>query len=180
MKSDEALYYAYLDGDDEALEELVARYRESLTLFLVSLVKNMEDAEDLMMEAFAVLLSSDKTFCGKSTFKTWLFAIGRNKAVSFIRKEHRHREILKDDYRLPETKSAELVLLQKERNMTLYSALHTLKDDYQTAIYLSYFADMSHADIGKVMKKTPKQITDLLYNGKKALRKVLSIEGDVL
>ena len=105
MKCDEVLYYAYLDGDDEALEELLIRYCESLTLFLVTIVKNIDDAEDLMMDAFSVLLSSEKTFCGRSCFKTWLFAIGRNKAVSFIRKDHKKREKFVEAYHLTETKS---------------------------------------------------------------------------
>lgn len=176
MKCDEVLYYAYLDGDDEALEELFIRYCESLTLFLVTIVKNIDDAEDLMMDAFSVLLSSEKTFCGRSCFKTWLFAIGRNKAVSFIRKDHKKREKFVEAYHLTETKSTESLLLQKERNVTLYNAFKMLKDEYRKVLYLSFFEEMSHADIGIIMDKTPKQIADLLYNGKKTLRKVLSIE----
>ena len=60
--------------------------------------------------------------------------------------------------------------------MTLYNAFKMLKDEYRKVLYLSFFEEMSHADIGIIMDKTPKQIADLLYNGKKTLRKVLSIE----
>ena len=49
-----------------------------------------------------------------------------------------------------------------------------------TALYLVYFEELSYADTAKVMKKTTKQVDNLLYRGKAALRNLLGKDGSVL
>ena len=71
---------------EEDLRILLERHREGLTLFLFGFVRNMEDAEELMLDAFAIAASGTSRFSGSSSFKTWLFAIGRNQAMSMLRK----------------------------------------------------------------------------------------------
>ena len=53
--SDEKLYMRFLEKrDSDDLRVLLERYNESLTLFLYGFVKDMDDAEELMLDAFAV------------------------------------------------------------------------------------------------------------------------------
>ena len=66
---------------------LYERHRESLILFLTGYVHNTDDAEELMMDAFAVAASGTAAWSGRSSFKTWLFAIARKRAVTFLRKQ---------------------------------------------------------------------------------------------
>ena len=87
--SDEELYRRYLSAkDNNALRTLLERHREELVFFIYRMLKNMEDAEDIMLDAYAVAASGTTKFSGKSSFKTWLFAIGRNLALKHIRKRH--------------------------------------------------------------------------------------------
>ena len=48
---------------------------------------------------------------------------------------------------------------------------------YREALYLVYFEGMRHAEAAAVMRKTEKQIADLVYRGRAALRKTLEREG---
>jgi RNA polymerase sigma-70 factor (ECF subfamily) len=48
-----------------------------------------------------------------------------------------------------------------------------LPEDMQTALYLSYFEDMTYEEIARVMKKNKKQVDNLLYRGKERLRELL-------
>ena len=67
--SDEALYAQYLKrGDNEALRCLLERHREGLTLFLFGYVRNAEEAEELMLDAFAEIAVGPTVFSGKSSF----------------------------------------------------------------------------------------------------------------
>ena len=60
-RSDEELYRVYLaEGSEDALRELLVRYRESLTLFIYGYVRNMDDAEELMLDAFAAAVPRAK------------------------------------------------------------------------------------------------------------------------
>ena len=73
FEKDELIYRRFLtSGKENDLRILLERHREGLVLFLMGYVGNEEDAEELMMDAFAVVASRTSTFSGKSSFKTWL------------------------------------------------------------------------------------------------------------
>jgi RNA polymerase sigma-70 factor (ECF subfamily) len=85
--SDEELYRHYLSlKDNNALKTLLERHREELVFFLYRILKDMEDAEDIMLDAYAVAASGTSKFSEKSSFKTWLFAIGREELIDYRRK----------------------------------------------------------------------------------------------
>lgn len=77
QETDEMLYRRFLDGDKDALDELLERYAGGLMLFLRGYVDCMEDAEDLMMDSFVAIATKKSWNLKGSSFKTWLFAIGR-------------------------------------------------------------------------------------------------------
>lgn len=114
MEKDEELYYRYLGGDDDALEILIERHSAPLILFIYGITKDITESEDIMIETFARLNASDKIFKGNSTFKTWLFTIGRNLALKYIRKR-RFDTTLEDDFQTGEERSPESEYLESER-----------------------------------------------------------------
>ena len=78
-------YRRFLDGDDKGLVELVGEYKDGLILFLNGYVNNISVAEELTEETFFRLITKKPRYSGKSTFKSWLYAIGRNTAIDYIR-----------------------------------------------------------------------------------------------
>ena len=78
-------YRRYLDGDDNGLSEIVRDYKDGLILFLNQFVNNFCVAEELTEDTFFRLITKKPKFFGKSSFKSWLYAIGRNVAVDYIR-----------------------------------------------------------------------------------------------
>ena len=62
---------------------------------------------------------------------------------------------------------------EEESRRELYSAMSTLPDDYRNALYLIYFEDMSHEEVAGVMHKSVKQVYNLVFRGKQALKKIL-------
>lgn len=175
METDETLYSCYLSGDDRALRTLLERHGQGLVLFLYGMVGSVEDAEDLMMDSFAALLAKDKPFRGGSAFKTWLFAIARHKAASFLRAK-RFVTVELDEGTLA-LDEAELPLLQTERRRTLFGAMAKLKPEYRQALMLSYFEGMDGRQMAEIMKIPRRKASDLLYRGKQALRNELEREG---
>ena len=67
--------------------------------------------------------------------------------------------------------------MKEEQRITVRRAIRRLKTDYQQVIYLTYFEEFSYADAAVIMKKSRKQIENLLYNAKKALKSELNKEG---
>lgn len=176
-RTDEALYQSYLKkGDQEALRCLLERHREGLTLFLFGFVRNAEDAEELMLDAFAEAAAGPTVFSGKSSFKTWLFSIGKHLAMKRLRRERREIPLeelpLQEHDVLPETR-----LLQEERKRVLYLALERIASEYREVLLLQYMEEMSPAEIAQVTGKRVKQIYNLTERGKNALRAELERMG---
>ena len=169
---DEELYKLYLETlDSRYLKELLARYREELTFFIYGYVRNMEDAEDIMLEAFSVAATSKGKFSGKSSFKTWLFAIGKNQGLNFLRKNKQALPLNEDIISSSATPDVEI--LKNERNKQLYEALRQINPEYRQALHLTYFEGMSNDEVALVMKKSKKQVYNLIARGKQACREAL-------
>ena len=175
--SDEELYSRFLkEGDSEDLRVLLERHRESLTMFLYRYLHDMEDAEEIMLDSFAVAISGTAGFLGKSSFKTWLFAIGRNLAMREIRKRHISTVPLNDEV-LGSYEGNLTEYFRSEDKAALYRALEMINRDYREVLYLMYFEDMSIEEIASVMKKNKKQVYNLIQRGKDSLKSTLERMG---
>ena len=59
----------------------------------------------------------------------------------------------------------------------MHQVFHRLKLEYRQVLYLSYFEGFSNSEAALIMKKSDRQIKDLLYNAKKALKSELERSG---
>ena len=172
-------YRRYLDGDDEGIAELIRIYRDGLILYLNGFTSDMGAAEELMEDVFVKLAVKKPRFNGKSSFKTWLYAIGRNIALDWLRKNGKKRsEELPEDI-LDNAAQPELYYIKEERSATLKRALSRLNPDYGSVLYLSYFEGFTNEEIKTVMNKSGRQVENLLYRAKQALKAQLEKEGFV-
>ena len=71
----------------------------------------------------------------------------------------------------------EEVLLATEQSRALYSCLDRIPGEYREALFLVYIEEMSYDEAGAVMRKTRKQIDNLVQRGKRAARELLEAEG---
>ncbi len=181
MKNGESSYRRFLDGDDNGIVEIIRDYKDGLMLFLNRYVNNIHIAEELTEDTFFRLVTKKPRFVEKYSFKTWLFTIGRNVAINYVK---RNRNIanapLEDMEGLCSDKdSVEQSYLLKEEKVQLSNALSHISSEYATVLHLKYFEDMSNEQIAKVLKKSKRQVENLIYQAKKALRAELKKEGFV-
>ena len=85
MDNGASSYRRFLNGDDEGIAEIVRDFKDGLILYLNGYVKNIFIAEELAEDTFFRLMIKRPRFSGRSSFKTWLYAIGRNVAADRIR-----------------------------------------------------------------------------------------------
>ena len=175
--TDEALYAGFLaENDEEAFRLLFERYREPLTFFLRELLGNPDDAEELMMDSFAAVISGTARYKGTNgaSFRTFLYAVAGNKARVFLRKNKRKSKMPpEEELAEAQTELPEYVFLREERYRMLYRALSDLPEEERMVLYLKYFEEMKTEEIGKIMKKTARQIYKLTERGKGRLRDLL-------
>ena len=175
--SDEALYEHFRrTGDRESFGVLFDRYADRLTLFIYSIVRQKEDAEELTLDTFAVVAAQKSVYRGESGFGTWLFAIAQKQAYQALRKRRPLSLLLRDS--LPAGDDPpETALLKDERNRQLYRALEQLKPEYRQTLYLMYFENMSVEEIQKITGKSARQIYRLASRGRASLREKLEGMG---
>ena len=179
MDNGASSYRRYLDGDDTGLTEIIRDYKDGLTLYINGYVDNIFTAEDLMEDTFFKLATKKPRFSGKSSFKTWLYAIARNIALDYLRKNSKVASAPIDDLSnyIAEEMNVEREYLIKEQKITLHRTMRELKAEYFQVLYLVYFEGFTNEEIAKIMKKNKRQIENLIYRAKGALKSELEKEG---
>ena len=171
----------YLDGDESGFDELLKTHRDSLTFFLYRLVHDESVAEDLCIDTFMELLLHKRRYNFKIPLKNYLFIIARSRAVDYLRhaKKFATVELSEAENETADNYTPEEILLKNEQSRALSLAMQSLPDEMQVALHLVYIEELSYKDAAHVMKKSPKQVDNLLTRAKSALRTTLSKEGDL-
>lgn len=177
-------YLKYLSGDDEGIAEIVTLYKDKLIFFINGYVKNICVAEELTEDTFFKLMIKKPKFSPKYSFKTWLFVIGKNMALDYLRKNAKRKEISEEDME----KAADIKDIQEdfERNIiieedkkALHKAIEKLAPQYRQTLHLIYFENFTNGQAARIMNKTKRQTEMLLYRAKAALKAQLEKEGFV-
>ena len=178
MDNGESSYRRFLDGDEKAFGELLDMYSENLIFFINRYVGNVAVAQEISEDVFVELLIHKRRYNFKTSLKTYIFTIARNKAVSYVRRCARRPEYAYDYIENEaDVKCLEDEFIKKERDRELHTALNSLAEDYKTVLHLIYFEEMSYEQAGSVMKKNRKQIENLAYRARQALKKELEKEA---
>ena len=175
--SDKELYEAFLSGDNTSLEVIISRYRMRLIRFIQSYVKSFEIAEDLAQDVFVYLLIKRKKYDFKYSMKTYLFTIGKSRAINYLKRESAvsFKNVYADEpsyENMPEDS-----ILTKEQNMILYKAIRQLNEKQCAAVYLSDIEGLSNKEVSIALGKTLSETKMILYRARKNLRTILEQEG---
>lgn len=163
--------------DNRLLKQLYKKYHKEIYLYLYSLCKNRDLAEDLAQETFlkAILSLADT----HTNVRAWLYMVARNLYFNYKKKERTQATLEEFDDAMCDDASAEGLehLLQDERRRLLYQALQHLNGDKREVLMLQYFGDLSQKEIAALLRKTPENIRILAYRGKKELREYMEANG---
>ena len=167
------------NGDVHGLDEIIIEYSDGLILYLTSIVGNIQTAEELTEDTFVLLGTKKPKFKEKSSFKTWLYAIGRNIAVDHLRKYSKKACIsLEDASEMTDDENAvEEAYIRKEQQIIVHKAMRKLQPSYQQVLWLIYFEGFSNKEAAKIMKKSLRSLESMLYRARKSLRSQLETEG---
>lgn len=173
-------YRRFLAGEEQAFDEIMAELFRGLVFFADRYVHDVHTAEDIAIDVFADLIVHRHRYDFRVPLKTYLYMRGRCRALDVLR----HGKVLPiapiDELgEQADERALEEVVLADERKRAVNAALAQLPEDQRTAIHLVFFAEMSYADAARVMKKSKKQVDNLLYRAKKALREMFE-ESDLL
>lgn len=181
MDNGASSYRRFLDGDDKGLTEIIRDYKDGLILYLNGFVSNISIAEELMEETFFKIITKKPRFQAKYSFKTWLYTIGRNVAIDYLRHNSKKSGVSMDDAEnyLQDEYDLEKLYIIEERKIAVHRALKRLHSEYRQVLWLIYFEGFSNANAAAVMNKSKRQMKNLVYRAKNALKSELDKEGFV-
>ena len=181
MDNGASSYRRFLEGDDDGIVQIIKDHKDGLMLYLNSFVQNIHLAEDLTEDTFVKLIARRPRFSGKSTFKTWLYSIGRNVALDHLRKNAKLPTVSAEESMalIADEADAARQYLQTERKLQVHEALKRLNKDYRQVLCLVYFEEFQNKQAATVMRKSRKQIENLVYRAKLSLKSELEKEGFV-
>ena len=176
---DKVLYQEFLNGDKEALEKIIGKYRNNMLFFISRYTKNAEVSEDIFQDVVLYVLEKKENYNSKYSLKTYLYTIAKSKAINYINKEKKTTNLddVQDTY--ADTKLLEEILFTKERQKKIKQVMDKLKTDYQLVLYLTLIEKLSYKETAYIMGKTPSQIKALAHNAKKKMKEELKEEGVV-
>ena len=180
MDSGTSNYLRFLDGDEEGIVEIIKDYKDGLMLYLNEYVRNIHVAEDLTEDTFVKIVVKKPLFSKKCTFKTWLYAIGRNIAIDHLRRTSKTETVPTEEaLTVSDEESVERAYIRNERKIHIHRIMKNLKPDYRMVLYLVYFENFSKTQIAQIMRKSRKQIDNLIFRAKLSLKSELEKEGFV-
>lgn len=171
-------YHRYLQGDQNALEDLVREYGDRLVRFAYCILGDPYAAEDVMEDAFASLIVKKKNFVENAKFQTYLFQIARNRCYDLLRRRKRLVFLpLNDLGRFSESVDPEEEAIGFEEKERLYASLRSLPENYRSVLELVYFEEFSIEQTAAILHKSKKQVYNLLSRAKTHLKGLLEKEA---
>lgn len=188
--TDDELYRQFLSGNTDSYDQLMIRYGDNLIRYLYGYLKSREDAEDMMIEAFARIMAK-APHISEGSFKSYLFKTGRNLAIRFHERMLHLKSFSMDgldeealDYLIAQNSEdgtdaspEEEEIDEKERKKVLITCLGRIDPELREALWLVYAEGMSYSHAAEVMGVNTKRVDHLLSRGKLAMKKELKEEG---
>jgi len=182
MDNGASSYRRFLDGDESAFDDIMKELFRGLVFFVDRYVHNVHTAEDIAIDAFSDLVVHKHRYNFKVTLKTYLFMIGRSRAIDYLRR-HKAVSLVELDEAQDHAdgeRSLEEAVICDEKRRAVNTAVKKLPQDMRAAVHLVYFEEMTYEEAARVMKKSRKHVDNLLYRAKKELRTILEEDGELV
>ena len=171
-------------GQEVCLDALIGRHGPSLFRFLVRVLGNANDAEEVAQESFVKVYQNRGRFNPQHRFTSWLYRIATNLARDRLRRSRRRHELPFQGFdgsnpgpHPAEPRDPGLDPLQSlaatEAGGLVRAAVQSLPEDLRIPIILAEYEELTHAEIGSVVGCTAKAVEMRLYRARQALRKML-------
>ena len=176
------------NGDRMAFQKLVERYQRRIFGLCYGMVRNPDDAMDLVQETFVKVFKNLDRFEGQSSFYTWAYRIATNVSIDFLRKQKRQRTVDYDDAILRDDDVEDVGSLlpsrlgvnpakvygRRELLEKIEEALGTLSDHHRQAILLREVEGLSYQEIADVMEVSIGTVMSRLHHARKNMQKHLA------
>ncbi|MBW2455321.1 MAG: sigma-70 family RNA polymerase sigma factor [Deltaproteobacteria bacterium] len=185
-EEDRALVEKAQKGDRAAFRKLVERHQRRAFAIAIGLVRDENDARDIVQEAFLRVYRSLDRFKGGSSFFTWLYRIVTNLAIDLMRKPARREAELFENPNISEDAEAFPFLARidgadpidmvrrREIAERIQTALDALPPYHRAVIIMREVEGMSYQEMAEAMEVSKGTIMSRLFHARQKLQRALA------
>ncbi len=172
-----------IEGDEAAYRQLLDNYRGAIFNLLYKMVRNKEETEDLVQEAFMKAFKALPSFNEEYAFSTWLYKIAINNCIDHMRKKRLKTYSInkpvqsKDgelDREFPDTSmSPDRAILSDEKSTIIEDAIDELPENYKIAIVLRHAEEKSYEEIAQILNIPLGTVKARIFRAREMLKKKL-------
>ncbi|MBC8490229.1 MAG: RNA polymerase sigma factor [Bacteroidetes bacterium] len=174
-QSDSLYIDKVLEGDVSAYSMIVDKHKDLVFTVALRIVRNREDAEEIVQDTFLKVYQSLKSFKKESKFSTWLYRIVYNTAISKTRKRQLETTDLEyeiiENYTLDNIKEDVSRLEYDEQKILINKVIEKLSPEESTLINLFYLKEYSTEEISEIMNLSKANVKVKLHRIRKRLYK---------
>jgi len=162
-------------GDESAFEELYEMYKEPAKRFCNSILKDVEESENLVQEVFIKVWDKKDKINPDLNFNSYLFTIIRNRVYDYF-KEVKKNEFVKERYwqNIVEIEASETEL-KEERISKVSQAVQGLTEKRRAIIKLNYEEGKSYEEIASIMNISKNTVKNQLVKAKQIIRAQVNV-----
>lgn len=180
--SDEELVQKAQQDDERAFGNLVERYETKVYSLAMKMLRNPEDAEDVLQDTFLRAYRGIKSFQGNSTFSTWIYRITANSALMRLRKKQLPTVSIDDaDERETPINIADWSpgpveqLLTKETQKAMDEAIEGLPPEFKQVFILRDVEELSNAEVAEILDLSVAAVKSRLHRARLKVRNRLAL-----
>tara|TARA_Y100001972_G_scaffold128154_1_gene187717 strand:+ start:1376 stop:1906 length:531 start_codon:yes stop_codon:yes gene_type:complete len=169
------LLLAIRNGDEVAFKELHNLYKEPAIRFCNSIIKDIEESENLIQEVFIKIWDKRTGINPELNFNSYLFTIIRNRVYDYL-KEVKRNEFVKERYwhNIVEHQQTESDL-KEERITNIKAAINDLTEKRRRILQLNYEEGKSYEEIANMLNISKNTVKNQLVKTKQIIRTQLKV-----
>ena len=172
----EELLKQVAEGDREAFHQLYLETDRSVYSFILSILKNPQDAEEVLQETYLKIWTSAASYKPQGKPLAWMFTIARNLCYMKFRDQKRMADVGLDELSGEETGELCLPLEQMTDAMVLEAALEILKEDERQIVLLHASSGLKHREIALITGTNSSTVKSRMKQGMDKLKRTLRKE----
>jgi RNA polymerase sigma factor (sigma-70 family) len=157
MNSDALLVSAYVNGDESALGELIARHKDRIYRFIYSKVYDRDVTEDIFQDTFVKVINTLKrgSYNEEGKFLPWVMRIAHNLVIDYFRRNNRMPKFeSNDDFNIFSVLSdgdlnAERSMIKDQVEKDVQRLIEELPEDQKEVLIMRIYKDMSFKEISE-------------------------------
>lgn len=169
-KPETELFEKVQNRDAQAFDALMRQYSQELHHFILRMVSNTEDAQDIVQDTFVRVWEKSRQFKGNSSVKTWIFRIAINLAYTHLKRRKRRGYLVLDEIKTLVSDSDPVKATEAEHDSTLLEkSLATLTPRQHAVVIARIHQDLPYKEISKALGCTVNSAKVHFHEGKKRI-----------